>query len=136
VARPKKHWPMVEASRDEDSTGVFSLRVCANPLDRLVLDQRAGDLVTRTLPCQSREAGCRGAFPYEPLDVRRAIAVVPVPRVVGAIPFVGALWIRRPGRWTHPECLPGHGSGVQGKADVCARRAHSYGVVWTEDRRW
>jgi hypothetical protein len=50
---------------------VCSLRVCGNPLDRLVLDRRAGDLVTRRLPCQSREAGCRGALPYELLDVRR-----------------------------------------------------------------
>jgi hypothetical protein len=98
------------------ATSVFSLRVCGNPLDRLVLDQRAGDLVTRRLPCQAREAGCRGALPYELLDVRRAIAVVPVPGVVGAIPFVGALWIRRPGRWTHPECLPGALEVVGGEA--------------------
>jgi hypothetical protein len=89
------------------ATSAFSFRVCGNPFDRLVLDQRAGDLVTRRLPCQSREAGCRGALPYELLDVRRAIAVVPVPRVVGAIPFVGALWICRPGPWTDPECIPG-----------------------------
>jgi hypothetical protein len=37
---------------------------------------------------------------------RRTPGDIPVPRVVGAIPFVGALWVRRPGRWTHAECLP------------------------------
>ena len=32
------------------ATSVFFLRVCGNPLDRLVLDQRAGDLVTPGFP--------------------------------------------------------------------------------------
>lgn len=87
------------------ATVVFSLRGCGDSLDRLFLDQCAGNLVMRRLPCQSREAGCRRALPYQLLDVRRAIAVVRVPRAISAIPFVVALWVRRPSRWTHVECL-------------------------------